>query len=478
MMSLADIDTFPRPALAIDVVRAQIIAANSGGRAWLGISADTCLPVTLDDAMPALAKLRQLLRTRQASSTPQALAFWHNGRSLTVTCDIAFSKERNALAILSGQNGQTAPGERPAAVPTPALPPPRQSTGTETNPAKPTGGGETELAPALPPAEPLRIERSDSDTLKEIARRIREGRHAHQPKPTPATAPVTTASSASTPRPAPSAPASEAAPPTVNLDAIAAQPSTPAAQAPGPSAATAAADQPPHLKSEIAIPAAADLARLAHELKTPLTAIASAAEIMRDERLGPMQNERYLEYAADVHESAQHALAVISRMLTPGQANERLTDAFERIDLNSLVKRTVSMVLPLAEDRGISLTIEADGGTPAITANATALRQIILNLLTNALKFTPRDGDVRAITGYLDNGTPFLVIRDSGSGIDPAIIAEALEKTGNHTPAQRAGGGFGIGLPLVLRLVQEIGGRIEFDSAPGKGTVALLTFRA
>jgi two-component system cell cycle sensor histidine kinase PleC len=218
-----------------------------------------------------------------------------------------------------------------------------------------------------------------------------------------------------------------------------------------------------------------DLARLAHELKTPLTAIAAAAEIMRDERLGDMGNTRYLDYARDIHESAAHALAVIARLLAQGDAREAERDRIEAIDLNDLVARTVATLQPIAAERDITLAFDADDGNPVVSASATAVRQILLNLLSNALKFTPAGGDVRAVTGYLPNGAVFLVVRDSGEGIAELIIRNALAFA-DGAIAERPGGGYGIGLPLVCRLVADMGARIEFDSEPGQGSVVLISF--
>lgn len=215
-----------------------------------------------------------------------------------------------------------------------------------------------------------------------------------------------------------------------------------------------------------------DLAKLAHELKTPITAIAAAAEIMRDERLGKMGNARYLGYAADIHDSAMHALNVIAAMLSGGMPH-RHTGASaddEDIDLNDLVARTVSIMQPLADERGQTLTFQSDDVPQIVTGNATTLRQILLNLLTNAIKFTPRGGDVRAVTARLSDGSALLIVRDTGNGIHGA---EPSDATGGSASLE---GGLGIGLPLVRRLAQDMGAELEIDSADGAGTVAILAF--
>jgi signal transduction histidine kinase len=235
---------------------------------------------------------------------------------------------------------------------------------------------------------------------------------------------------------------------------------------------TAASDEiagsPPD-QVESTEPDADHLAKLAHELKTPISAIAAAAEVMRDERLGKMQNDRYLGYAADIHESATHALDVIASLLSRNKKPNVSGPPLATLDLNAIVDRTVSSTQALAASRGVLLAFEAESSRPHVTANPTAMRQILLNLLANALKFTPPGGDVRVVTGYLNDGRVFLVVRDTGCGMNCDV------STVNENSSQ-APEGNGIGLPLVQRLVREMGAEIEFDSAPGKGTVVLIAF--
>jgi signal transduction histidine kinase len=171
------------------------------------------------------------------------------------------------------------------------------------------------------------------------------------------------------------------------------------------------------------------LAKLAHELKTPLTAIAAAAEVMRDERLGAMGNARYLNYAADIHENATHALDVITSLLSESRKQATAPPRLIALDLNAVVERTVSSVQALAQSRNLLLTFQAEKSRPHVVANPTALRQILLNLLTNAIKFTPPEGDVHVETGYRTDGRVFLAVRDTGCGIGgSAATATASEQ--------------------------------------------------
>lgn len=308
------------------------------------------------------------------------------------------------------------------------------------------GRGETGQGPivlsqsdTLPSPSPTR---DDGETLREIARRIREGGDARTitPPPLPAVSKI--------PR----------TPSQTSLRDHDVHPDT--------------AHGPPRLPLHGAAPDARHLSKIAHELKTPLSAIIAAAEIMRDERLGPMGNAQYLGYAADIHESARHALDVINAMLTGTNSELRKS---EIIDLAGLTDVTVSAMLPLASASGITLDADGETGRLEVKGDATAIRQIIFNLISNALKFTPRGGDVRVTTGYLDNGTPFLVVRDTGEGMsEDEITAAFLER--DAAGDSRRGGGYGIGLPMVRRLAEGMQATIEVDSAPGKGTAILITF--
>jgi signal transduction histidine kinase len=194
---------------------------------------------------------------------------------------------------------------------------------------------------------------------------------------------------------------------------------------------------------------------------------------MRDEQLGPMGNARYLGYAGDIHESAKHALGVIDAMLT-GSTREART--IEAIDLNELASMTVSAMLPLARASDILLEADCENGRIEIAGDATAVRQIIFNLVSNALKFTPAGGDVRVVTGYLANGTAFLAVRDTGDGMSEETITRAFYGDDARS-GPRPGGGYGIGLPMVRHLAESMGAAIDVDSAPGKGTVVLISFQ-
>lgn len=412
-----------KPSFVIDLESASIVAANSAAREGFDVVGDASLPLPLDSAMPALVRLRDFAAEIQQAESRVTLVFWSDGRTVNVPCDI------RRLDI----------GPKPRLI----LVQPELPTASDANAR--VAFADTAAAPNIPAVgfstDPSTT-RDDSETLKKIARQIRNGLFVATPFET----------------------VNEE--PTGDVAFIADR----AALASRDGDAYRLNDFP--LKHE-------NLARLAHELKTPLTAIASAAEIMRDERLGAMGNARYLGYAADVHESALHALAVIAKMLGRDGDRDYDDNHIGLVDLNVLIARTVSTLQPIAADRRVTLAFNAESASPMIKASATALRQILINLVTNALKFTPAGGDVRVDTGYRSSGAPFLVVRDTGIGIDAETSANVLtlapaEQTDFTSP--RPGGGFGIGLPLAVRLVREMGGDIEIDAAPGKGTTVLISF--
>ena len=418
----------PGAAIAIDVHAGAVVAVNALASQKLELGADTKFPYALDSAMPALARLRQIASGRITANDTEHVTFWIDGRRCPLLCSPKLTVFNGRPLVTLSWRDQPAANDK--------------SHGT-------IGDVRTsDVAGQLNTDEPPPV-RTDADTLKAIARAIREGRPVRPSPPEDRSS-----NDAEFPN----------APPTVATD----QPVT----------TTRASSA--NVGTQISVPAfdRQNLAELAHELKTPLGAIVAAAEIMRDQRLGPMGNEKYLDYASDVHDSANHAMAVITKMLDAGRDHaEAHEPAFAPVDLNAIAARVVSMMMPLAKSRGLNLELEAERDLAQVLADETAIRQIVLNLLTNALKFTPRDGDVRVVTGYLNDGGVFLVVRDTGIGMAEETIVTALNGDApNEANGPRLGGGLGLGLPLVRSLVLANQAKFEIDSAPNKGTVALVAF--
>lgn len=227
-------------------------------------------------------------------------------------------------------------------------------------------------------------------------------------------------------------------------------------------------------------PAAQHLARLAHELKTPLSAIVAAAEIMRDERLGPVGDPRYQGYAADIFDSAHHALGVINAMLgaAPAADDGGETLTFAEIDLNAIAGRLASSVRALTEAAGLTISHCLEPGLPHVIADPVTVRQMLLNLVTNAMRATPAGGHIEISTAYEIAGSVHLSVADTGHGLTPVDIARLLDpgREADFTPG--AAGGLGLGFPLILRLARLNGAEVAIDSAPRTGTTVRISFAA
>lgn len=473
----------------------------------------------LDSAMPAVVQLRRLAvqGLTPGESRIEPLVFWTAAGAHRLVCrvelfDAAAGSERVLLLVEPLDIASTADGARAAAGESVAEPPrtepeafdwpdgrdaalgPETAPGTDAATAA-TGPAEAALpdpvASAAPPLSaaavaetadraedrdprgPSPAPRTDADILKAIARQIlatraaavsANGRAPPWEPPAEPTRPVQAVQAAAT----------QAVPEGASLPAEA---DTAAA------VATAADADEPEARADEA-PQRAPSARrtltrrLAHELKSPLSAIAAAAEIMKDERFGPIGDERYLGYARDIHESALHALEVIQRMLAPhveggGEAPDL---AFVNLDLNTLAAATISAMAPLAEDAGVRLAAELAPALPLVVADATSLRQIVLNLLANALKFTPRGGVVTVATRAEIDGPLHLVVTDTGPGLPDEELARILDGEAAPRIGPRKGGGFGIGLPLVRSLAASNGAALRLAAAAAGGLEATIAF--
>ena len=214
---------------------------------------------------------------------------------------------------------------------------------------------------------------------------------------------------------------------------------------------------------------------LAHELRTPLGAIAAAAEIMMDERFGPVGDKRYAAYVAGIHESACHAIRIVERALAGKPAMPNAPEAGE-VDVNATLENVALQVRPLAESAGLELVLELAADLPRVAADLTGLRQIVINLLTNGLKFTPSGGRVRVSSAVVSDGTLVIAVEDNGSGMSRDEITEIMRNGDAPAPKRRAGGGMGLGLPLVRALAEANGASLELESEPGRGTRAKIIF--
>ena len=217
--------------------------------------------------------------------------------------------------------------------------------------------------------------------------------------------------------------------------------------------------------------------KLAHELRTPLGAVIAYAEILKDEHFGPMASDRYKAYARNIHESARHAMGVLDGMLkgedeTSG-VPQQLT--FADIDPAGIVESCLLVARPLAEKAGLVLSAEVPANLPRVVADAVSLRQMLLNLLANAIKFA-RHGDRVKVSVAYDAGGPLRIsVVDTGPGMEEADHAagKAVRQRERIKPANA---GMGLGLPLTRTLAEANGASLAIDSALGRGTCATISF--
>lgn len=221
------------------------------------------------------------------------------------------------------------------------------------------------------------------------------------------------------------------------------------------------------------------LANVSHELRTPLNAIIGFSEIINSESMGPIGNEQYKEFVRDIHTSGVHLLSLINDILDFSKAEEnKLQVDFEQVDLTKLIKISVRMVMPRADEAKVKIVDDLPNEHVVLLADSKRLKQVILNLLSNAVKFTQENGTV-AIRVWKDFDTSSLMIeiKDTGVGMAPQDLARALAPFGQvDNKLSRRYDGTGLGLPLTKKLVELMRGKFDIKSEIGLGTSITLSF--
>jgi signal transduction histidine kinase len=218
------------------------------------------------------------------------------------------------------------------------------------------------------------------------------------------------------------------------------------------------------------------LANMSHELRTPLNAIIGFSDAMRSQTLGEIGNERYLRYAEDIHLSAGHVLDIVNQILDLSRIEAgQLELEEEAVDIPGLIDHCCRMIQSEVEKAEIELKVKVDSDLPRIRADAAKIRQIILNLLTNAVKFTPSGGRIRVTAGLGAEGQLDIEVRDTGVGIKSGDIPKVLTRFGqSEEVSQTSGRGAGLGLSITKSLVELHGGTFEIVSRKGRGTRAIV----
>jgi two-component system, cell cycle sensor histidine kinase PleC len=216
------------------------------------------------------------------------------------------------------------------------------------------------------------------------------------------------------------------------------------------------------------------LANMSHELRTPLNAILGFAEMMKGEFLGPVGNAAYKAYAGDIHTSGVHLLKLINEILDLSRIEAGRYELSEKpVDFGAIARECLNLLRLDAQAKNLRLITIFKPDMPAIMADERALRQICLNLLANAIKFTPENGAVALRTGLTQGGEAFLSVSDNGPGIPEEEIPQVLSAFGQGSIAvKEPGSGTGLGLPIVTGLAELHGGRFELRSTLGEGTEA------
>ncbi len=389
------------PAVILNSAACILLGANAAGqRLWGGDFAKPSKPARLDVAMPAISYLRALEAVADGSIRDNArLMFWTPRGVLDRPCRIRHLLPLDSAVFIVSW---------PAAV------------------------AEDVRAPksADVPRPVVHPFNADAETLRKIARRIREKPEAGL---------VVSAQWASD-------------------DGHLAKPRSASAEE--------QADREPDA-----------LAKLAHELRTPLAAIIALAEIMTEQHLGALPNERYRGYMRDIRESARHALGLVDGLFARNDLEKDHDELFfSAADLNDVAGSCVSALQPLADKAGVTLASALTETLPRVVADIRCLKQILLNLLSNSIKYAGHGALVTVTTGFELAGRTWVEVHDTGPGIAPDVIARVL-RTGPSSgarPKQRARKG--LGLPLSRRLAEINGARLEITNPNGAGACVRVVF--
>lgn len=224
------------------------------------------------------------------------------------------------------------------------------------------------------------------------------------------------------------------------------------------------------------------LANVSHELRTPLNAIIGFSEIIKAERFGPIGNGAYIEYARDIHESGQYLLDLICDVLDFSQTEAGTTALREEVfEIDEVIDSVHRLIEQRAKEGGIELRIAPPPKHLKLRADQRRFKQILINILTNAIKFTEKGGRVE-LTVWIDSAESLVIeVSDSGVGIAPEDISTALSPFGllenrSHFVSSRER--TGLGLPIAKSLIELHGGDLRIQSQVGVGTTVKLTFPA
>jgi two-component system cell cycle sensor histidine kinase PleC len=222
------------------------------------------------------------------------------------------------------------------------------------------------------------------------------------------------------------------------------------------------------------------LANMSHELRTPLNAIIGFSEAMAAETFGKIGNPRYKEYLSDVIGAGQHLLALINAVLDVVKIESgKVVASPDRIDIGALAARCLDMMRETATERRVALGLAIAPDVAPIYADPQHVRQIVINLLANAVKFTRAGGRVELGARCLDDRLVEIWVEDDGIGIAPEHVDKVMEPFSQvHDSQINSGSGTGLGLPISRSLAELNRGRLHLESRLGVGTIARITLPA
>ncbi len=218
------------------------------------------------------------------------------------------------------------------------------------------------------------------------------------------------------------------------------------------------------------------LANMSHELRTPLNAILGFSEIIAKECFGSAGSPRYVEYAGDIHSSGAHLLSLINDLLDVAKIEAgRMEIQPEALDAQRTMESALKLVGAKAREHRQELVIETSSDAPMLYADERALKQMLINLVSNAVKFTPEGGRITVLGSRARDGGFQVMVEDNGPGI-PREKLDRIFKPFSQVDNRydRQGGGTGLGLALVRGLCELHGGRAWLESEPGKGCRAYI----